>query len=510
MPSFAQRVELLPGELWWGGAVSDGIHMPFGRDTFTRSLDPNQTVNQATPLLVSNKGRFIWSEHPFTFTFSDGFLELNCPHGPIIVEENHGSLRQAYQAAQKSYFPPKDLLPEPLLFTAPQYNTWIELMYDQREEKILRYAEAIVEKGMPTGVLMIDDTWQEDYGVWEFHGARFSDPKGMIDRLHELGFKVMLWTCPFVSPDSAVFRELDERGLLIKNSRGETAIRRWWNGYSAVLDLTNEECVAWFRQQLERLMNDYGVDGFKFDGGDPMYYRADDLCARQVHPNDQAEIWARLGLDYTLNEYRACWKCAGEPLAQRLADKVHSWGTDGLASLIPNGLAQGLLGYAFTCPDMIGGGEYKTFLEQSANLDQELLVRYAQCSALFPMMQFSAAPWRVLDEEHFGYCLEAARLHAELGSEILDIARHAARTGEPIIRHLAYSFPDEGYEMVNDQFMLGDDILVAPVVEKGARTRKVHFPTGKWLGDDGSVVEGPCVQEVDAPLSRLPWYRRVK
>ncbi|KHF32735.1 alpha-glucosidase [Paenibacillus sp. P1XP2] len=76
------------------------------------------------------------------------------------------------------------------------------------------------------------------------------------------------------------------------------------------------------------------------------------------------------------------------------------------------------------------------------------------------------------------------------------------------MRHLSYVFPEEGYEQVSDQFMLGDDILVAPVVKKGAVTRKIVFPSGTWQGDDGSIVIGPCEREVAAPLSRLPWYRK--
>jgi len=125
------------------------------------------------------------------------------------------------------------------------------------------------------------------------------------------------------------------------------------------------------------------------------------------------------------------------------------------------------------------------------------------------MMQFSAAPWRVLDKQHLSYCVEAAKLHSQMGETIAQLAEHAAKTGEPIMRHMAYVFPEGGYEQISDQFMLGDDILVAPVLKKGAVTRKIVFPEGKWLGDDGSEISGPCTVEVDAPLSRLPWYRKI-
>jgi alpha-glucosidase (family GH31 glycosyl hydrolase) len=157
---------------------------------------------------------------------------------------------------------------------------------------------------------------------------------------------------------------------------------------------------------------------------------------------------------------------------------------------------------------MIGGGDHVDFLG-SVQIDAELFVRYAQCAALFPMMQFSTAPWRVLDRRQLDYCRRAVQLHMRLAPEIVALADRAARTGEPIIRHLAYVIPAGGYEDVHDQFMLGDTILAAPVLEQGATTRPVFFPPGRWRGDDGSLVTGPCRREVSAPLARVPWYRKV-
>ena len=104
-------------------------------------------------------------------------------------------------------------------------------------------------------------------------------------------------------------------------------------------------------------------------------------------------------------------------------------------------------------------------------------------------------------------CRRMAELHVKLGPEILDLARASAESGEPIIRPLEYVYAHRGYAAIKDQFLLGDGILVAPVLEKGARKRKVVIPPGTWHGNDGSEVTGPCNIEVDAPLTRLPWYR---
>jgi len=502
------KIILLENELWWGGVVQDGTRMPFGKQASMRELFGDLAYNQGNPLLLSNKGRYVWSDEPFRFSFEAGSLTIHGVQGKIMTGEGGDNLRDGFLYASSTFFPSSSAMPDELFFTVPQYNTWMEMAYEPTQDKVLAYAEAILAHDMPPGIIMIDDNWHEDYGTLSFHKVRFPDPKSMIARLHELGFKVMLWVCPFISPDSAVFRTLRTRGYLIREADGKAAIREWWNGYSGLLDCTNKNAVDWFTGELDGLINDYGVDGFKLDAGDPQYYKHNDLNSEAATPNEHCEEWARLGLRFAFNEYRACWKNAGQPLVQRLSDKNHSWDTDGLASIIPNGLAQGLSGYVFNCPDMVGGGQYEDVIRPDFEVDSELFVRYAQCSALFPMMQFSTAPWRVLDSQHLRFCVEAAWLHCHLGPEIVRLARHAAKSGEPIMRHMAYVFPEGRYETVNDQFMLGDDIMVAPVLEKGSVTRKICVPNGTWLGDDGSEVTGPCLIEISAPLSRLPWYRR--
>ena len=508
-PSAPQKLELRleAGEYWWGGLSVDGRQMPYGAAKFSRNLRGDNGGNQAQPLLISNRGRYVWSGQPFTY--DNGALIITSSDGPVESGRQGSTLKDAFLFASRKYFPPDGKLPDPLMFTHPQYNTWIELMYDQNEAAILKYAQSIVDQGYPAGALMIDDNWQEDYGVWEFSARRFKDPKAMMDRLHKLGFKVMLWVVPFVSPDSATSRDLAQRGLLLRdaNRKNSPAIVPWWNGASAVLDLSNPAAREWFDGRLRHLVETYGVDGFKFDGGDANYYTGPVLSSKPFLPNDHTAWFAELGLGYPLNEYRASWKMAGRPLAQRLRDKRHNW--NDLRELVPGIIAQGLMGYPFTCPDMIGGGEYGSFLNLSG-VDQELVVRSAQASALMPMMQFSVAPWRVLSAENAALCRRMALLHEQFGAEILELARASAKSGEPIARPLAYTYPNGGYEQIKDQFLLGDTILVAPVLEKGARSRKIVFPAGSWKGDDGSTVTGPATVEIAAPLDRLPWYRRLQ
>lgn len=521
---------LLPGESWWGGWVVDAHLMPYGANSnLQRSLHGFVGGNQACPLLISSAGRYVWSEASFDFSFADGRLKVELPRAAVCLEQPGRTLAEAFRAASRAHFPADGRMPDPLLFSVPQYNTWIELTYNQNQEDVLTYARTLIAQGYPPGVLMIDDTWQENYGRWDFSPRRFPSPKVMMRELHALGFKVMLWVCPFVSPDSPEFRQLAKEGGLLRDPalvspnngpRDQAALVRWWNGASGVLDLSSAAGRAWFQGRLDWLQRTYGVDGFKLDAGDPEFYLArrpsttadaPGAGATQVlvsaQPRDaqgHCADFAAIGLKYPLNEYRACWKMAGRPLVQRLRDKNHEW--QDLALLVPGLIAQGLMGYAFVCPDMIGGGDIESFVNR-AKLDEELIVRSAQVHALAPMMQFSVAPWRVLRPENAALCLEAAKLHARFGPAILALARQSAKTGDPIVRPLEWHWPHQGFAAIRDQFMLGEEVLVAPVVTKGGRTRTVVFPPGHWKGDDGSTVEGPTKREIDVPLGRLPYFQ---
>ena len=160
------------------------------------------------------------------------------------------------------------------------------------------------------------------------------------------------------------------------------------------------------------------------------------------------------------------WKMGGQPLAQRLSDKGHRWGD--LSTLIPNITSQGLMGYAYSAPDMIGGGEFPSFLN-AKTIDEELIVRSAQVHALMPMMQFSVAPWPILDEEHLEGVKKSVALRKKFTPLIMKLAQESAKTGAPIVRTMEYSFPNNGFEHIKDQFMLGDEVLVAPILKKGKR-----------------------------------------
>lgn len=508
---YESKISSLEGEKWWGGMVALGSQMPFKSDMRLFDLSAENMNNQNVPLLLSSEGRYIWSDKPFSFRMEGGDLRIFSDYENMEPVLAGNTLKDAYMAASSKHFPPSGQLPDSLFFSMPQYNTWIELMYNQNQEDILKYADNILKNRFPVGVFMVDDNWQKYYGNFDFKAERFPDPKGMIEQLHKDGFRIMLWICPFVSPDSPEFRELQQKGYLIKKKgTGQAAIIPWWNGYSACYDLSNPAAADHLKKQLRHMQEQYGVDGFKFDAGDIGHYNDPDLefYDKAASSVDMCEYWAKIGLDFPFNEYRAGWKMGDQALVQRLGDKDYSWNAIGL--LIPDMIAAGLLGYAYACPDMIGGGQFGSFLGvDQTKLDQELIVRSCQVHTLMPMMQFSVAPWRILDEKHLAICRDYAHLHQQMGSYILEQARHSAQTGEPILRPMEYAYPHQGFIDCKDQFMLGDKYLVAPILTK-EQTRKVILPKGRWKDDQGKKYRGPKTIEVEAPLERLPWFEKVE
>ena len=529
MNETSKKIRILPGEYWWGGSTRHSEFPLSEKSEYSADFrcgngEGGECDNQTAPFFVSSKGRYIWSEEPFAVSVRNGEFEFT--GGDPVLTEAGSTLREAYTAAQKAHFPSDGRKLRDEFFTGAQYNTWMEFTYYPTQEKVLEYAESLLSNGFEPGVLILDEGWHRhtDYGNWEFDPARFPDPKGMIDRLHALGFRVMLWVTPYVSPNGPKYvRSLwtspivgtdpeSAKHLYMRTESGSVALVSWWNGYSAQLDFTNSYDVDFLDSQLRKLCDELGVDGFKFDGGTPSYYS--DECIvngtlRTSHTPYELNIaWNEFGRRYPFHEYKDTYRGGGKNVIQRLHDRNHSWTEDGIDALIPCAIDAGLIGHPFICPDMIGGGSWIVRHIPGFVTDEELFVRMAQCSALFPMMQFSWAPWKALSAENLALCVKAAALHRKMSGKILSLVRSAEQTGEPILRSLEYNDPGKGYAEVTDEFMLGEDILVAPVVTKGTVRREVVFPAGKWSDEDGNLYEGGTKQTLDAPLDKLLWFER--
>lgn len=485
-----QVISILPNEFWWGGAVCDGACFPLSTHSeYKRDFTVNQTYNQLSGTFVSTCGRYVFLSGEYALETSNGVMVFSCS-SDIVCEEGFGDLKGAVTAVAKRYSI------EPIMdrkaVTSPQYCTWMEMLKNPTQDKVLTYAQSILDAGMPAGTLIIDDGWMRTFGDWRFNDA-FENPKETVNRLHELGFTVVLWLVPFVDVSAvSLWRE----NAFVHDGSGKLAVRAWWNGASYVLDMSSESAKVELQRQLQNL-TDMGIDGFKFDGGDAMYYRVDDKTAESVTPNEQSRLWAEFALDYRYAELRACVGLQGRRLVQRLCDKGIAW-CGGLDALIPDMIQAGLSGYPYICPDMIGGGQSD---DRQKATDEDWYIRSVQCACLSPMWQFSRAIWNVSPRVKTAV-LDCVNLREKVMPHILRVTELAALHGEPILRPMCYNFAGQGLEKITDQFMIGESVLVAPIVTPRSFARRVVLPAGtnwKSLSDAKVYYGGQTVTVGDLP-----------
>jgi alpha-glucosidase (family GH31 glycosyl hydrolase) len=444
------------------------------------------------------------------------------------------------------------------LFRKPIWTTWAQYKADINQETVLDFAQQIINQGYPYQVLEIDDRWQIEYGDLEFDPERFPDPVGMVEQLHQMGFQVTAWVVPFLHKSSKAGMKAVEHGFVVRQPDDEPYPVRWWQGKAYLLDATNPAAMDWFGAQLRQLQQETGLDGFKFDGGEAMFVPRDAIlhtpgASHNQYSHDYVD-W--VGRNFSLCEVRTGWFNQRSPILFRLWDLFSNWGRDnGLSAVIPATLQLSLTGYPFIIPDMIGGNGYfshpknkllnnlitKVIIpmmerrKQTETGDEdvgihasdvpdfirdkpmfgwpnaELMIRWTQLNALLPVMQFSITPWQ-FGEKCAEICKSYAHLHLEFTPVFETLAKQAAHTGEQIIRPVFFLDPRNPDALAcGDQFLVGDQILVAPVVEKGARKRDLFLPPGEWRDHWSSETHtGPkTIEGYPAPLERLPFFHRV-
>jgi alpha-glucosidase (family GH31 glycosyl hydrolase) len=403
-------------------------------------------------------------------------------------------------------------IPNRRILEEPIYSTWAHYKRDIDEEKVLEYARSIKKYNLPCSVVEIDDKWEEKYGDFTFDSKRFPDPKKMIEEIHGTGYLATLWVYPFVNLESENYRYAEARGYLVLNPvKDEPACVRWWNGEAGLIDISNPEARSWFNSLLESLKKEYRLDGFKFDAGDgrffPLVRDEERIMLGRTYggltPNQYTDEWLRFIAEnqYDLAEARVGYLAQRYGVVAREGDKESTWGLDeGLRASITQALTLSITGYPYIMPDMIGGNEYQY------KCDKELFVRWVEASALMPIVQFSIPPWR-FDDETIEIARKYSLLHKALADYYIKLAEDVTITGEPFLSPLVLRYPeDEASTRIGDEYLVGN-LLVAPIVEKGAEEREVYLPPGVWKDTwTGVKIKGPVKVHVEAPLEKLPLY----
>jgi alpha-glucosidase (family GH31 glycosyl hydrolase) len=466
----------------------------------------------------------------FAFDSSDdGSFVLGDPHSATFRSRVY-TTRNAlatFRKFQADLGPRSPLPPAALSMSAkPIWTTWAEFKGLIDQATVLQFADDIVAHQLPHGTMEIDDKWNAPaayyagagWGEMEFDPSRFPDPKGMVDELHAKGFQVTLWIPPFVDLYTTSGAEAVQNGYCVKTPQGDPYLIKWWDNFnsgSCLIDFSNRAAGEWWAAKLHSLQTRYGIDGFKFDGGEANFVPKDAVTAGKITSNQYADVymhWAAVhGFD--VHEMRAAWLGQAQGRIVREFDKDTVWGLqNGLSAVITQALALSAVGYPYQMPDMIGGNQYNGDLK-----DAELLTRWIELSAFMEMMQFSIRPWPTSQHPSFTPELTSvAKSYSELFDALLPYRTKlfalAHRTGMPVIRPLLFAAPNRARaRTAADEWLLGPDLLAAPVVTQGATSRDVYLPPGRWrpLGGGKVIKGGRVLQGVPAGITQTPAYYRV-
>lgn len=392
-------------------------------------------------------------------------------------------------------------------FEKPLWTTWAQFKNNLSDAVVMGYVEKLLAHGFPIGTLGIDAMWQDVFGNTRFDPQKFPNPRATIETLHQQGIHVTLWCIPFYTTASEHFRTAIDKGYAIKKADGSPFITAWWDeGDIVLLDVTNPEAANWHLDNLQQLATETGVDGFKFDAGEGWFYSHPELVFHEnLPPNRVNQLYIeQAARRFAWSDVRSGWHSQAQPMLFRQWDKSTLWGHDnGLASVIPQAMTLNMLGYPYSFPDMIGGNKYGDV--QAQTLSAELLIRWTQAVAPMPIIQFSLAPWEQ-GEECATLCARYARLHGELAPRKMQIQG-------PIVRPLWWIAPtDETALVCDDQYLIGDDLLVAPVIQQGAVSRNIYLPQGTWRSywnKNEIHPGGQWLENYPAPLDVLPLFERV-
>lgn len=384
--------------------------------------------------------------------------------------------------------------------------------------------DTLKSRGYPLDGLILDLYWygvETDMGRLQWDEKKWPDHAGMLRGLKEKGVNVIPISQPYINKKGAIdnYNYLSSRGMLAKDAKGKTHDVTTWVGDAGMFDVSNPDTRKWLWNRLRGLTAE-GLAGWWGDLGEPEVHpetirHANGMTAEQYH-NIYGNEWSRLiyeGLRNDFPEMRPILMMRGGSTGlQRYSvfpwttDVSRSWG--GFAPQVKFMLSSGLSGLGYMGSD-VGG-----FAVDPANpTDSELYARWIQAGAFSPMLRTHAQqkpePYNYPDVE------DIARKYILMRYEWLPynytLAYENASKGYPLARPLNFDMKDSPSKFANveDEYLWGSEILVAPVFKKGARSRKVLFPAGNiWYDwwNPALKYSGGKTATVNAPLPKLPLF----
>lgn len=431
-----------------------------------------------------------------------------------------------------------DLTGHPPLLPAWATGFWQSKYRYRTQEELLQVAREYKRRNLPLSVIALDMIHTPAMGDWRFNLRDFPDPAGMVRELDELGVKLMVSVWPAVTVQSQNYREMQKRGLLIRTEKGIGAHSILWVTpqdplYLHFYDATNPEARRYLWAQMKQNYSRFGVKVWWLDACEPEIYPQDHENLRYflgnglevgniyplLHQQGFYEGMKAEGEDEIVLLCRSAW--AG---SQRYGAAV--WSGDiastfeSLQVQVRAGLNMGLSGIPWWTTDIGGfiGGDI------TSPYFRELIVRWFQYGCFCPLLRLHGwrspnesptcgAPNEVWSygEDVYAILKEYLLLRERLRSYIQVQAHVVHERGIPLMRPLFFDFmDDENCGAVDDAFLFGPEVLVAPVLYEGAREREVYLPAGtSWMDAwSGQVFAGGQWVRAAAPLERIPVYLR--
>ncbi len=499
------------GGSWYGHGFAHRQPYPLNRESL---INERFAVNNIqAPIWLASNGFAILAKTNESLKISfneggNGLFSISCHHDGVDIRIWAGKhLPEAHLKLMTFLgWPPP--VPEKSFIGDTLFCTWTQYPRAISQARILEMAQAIRSRDFPCSTLIIDDRWESGFGELTF-SKDFPDPIEMVASLHKLGFKVLLWVTPFINEETANFKTLAEKGLLVMTmDKTKPSLLKWWGGCAGLVDLTNPEARKWYKDKLLDLKNNIGIDGFKIDGGDAKY-QPDPMLSKWHCPigdSGYSNLLLELFEEIAPNncESRTAWLSQNRKIIWREGGKDSHWGLDnGLQAMVTLGLHLSLMGYDTLIPDMVPG-RVQTMISSLPLPTDELFIRWTEASAFFPLFQFSYFPWNY-SEPTSAIAKKFAMLHKNLEDYLLETAENRK---VPILRPLWYDEPDrKEFYSVNDQFLLGRDLLIAPVLNEHQLARDIVLPSGLWKDAwTGKCFRAKRISMHPAPCPGIPVF----
>ena len=407
-------------------------------------------------------------------------------------------------------------------------------------EDVRATVEAARESGVPLAAVWVED-WcglrstalgSRMWWNWDVDRGLYPDWEDMVAELTAEGVAVLAYINPYLADatekedlDRHLFQEAKEAGYLVMDPTGDIFWMDQAGFDAAVVDLTNPAATRWMQGVVEDLLGT-GVKGWMadFSEGLPLDVVLHEGVAETVH-NEWPERWAEINhdaleamdkTDDTLVFHRSGNQYSpGVARSFWLGDQLVTWDKyDGLASVVPALISSGLSGYSMQHADT---GGYLSVSTLSVTRDRELFQRWVELNTFTPLLRMHSTnqpdanhQWDS-DPETQAHLSSMGNVFAALSDYRLSLMAQAETEGAPLVRGLMFEVPeDERAWTIEDQFMLGPDVLLAPVVESGQAERSLYLPEGTWVhAVSGDSYEGPADVTVPAPIGQPAVFARM-